>query len=344
MLLLVDGKRTVTEVLALALQAGAPVDLFAELVSLGLVSVSEAPPTLPSPPVHNRRAYDKVTEERVVPFGIERRTSPRVVRPPFLASQPQWAAPELRGHDDLVASRPMPLETPPGPGAPDEPPLIRSLSLDTTPSESVAAMLQRIRASSGMPVLLDDAKDDDAAAHTAADAHLDDHGDPLLPGDKAGASLLRSPAMDAANPAREAALAPPVSGEPPVIPETAPMALRSGLPPAALPQEDEVLLKRVRGLLSETLRFNAPLFTARTLIRVRLAASRREMIQLAWEIQQHLTQTRRSRSSDRADFLALEAARELLGMGNTQVAGDSQPGWTATQGWSATEPRTDPAP
>ena len=78
-------------------------------------------------------------------------------------------------------------------------------------------------------------------------------------------------------------------------------------------------LQQVRELLIDTLRLDAPLFSARMFMRVRNAQTGPELVELVWEIQTHLT---RSRHSQR-ELRSLQQARELLGLGNTVVADDS---------------------
>jgi len=86
-----------------------------------------------------------------------------------------------------------------------------------------------------------------------------------------------------------------------------------------LPDEGEAqLLQKVRDLLTDTLRIDAPLFSARTFMRVRNAQSIGELIDLVWEIQDHLSHKRRSQR----ELQSLQHARELLGLGNTLVSDD----------------------
>jgi len=85
---------------------------------------------------------------------------------------------------------------------------------------------------------------------------------------------------------------------------------------------DEAWLQRVRELLIDTLRLDAPLFSARTFVRVRSAQSASELTNLVWEIERHLSHARHSR----AELISLQRARELLGLGNTLVAYDTEPG------------------
>ena len=77
-------------------------------------------------------------------------------------------------------------------------------------------------------------------------------------------------------------------------------------------------LERVRELLVETLRLDAPLFGMRMLVRLRAAVSTDDLIELVWDIERHLISARHSRE----EMLNLQRARELLGLGNTVVADD----------------------
>lgn len=80
----------------------------------------------------------------------------------------------------------------------------------------------------------------------------------------------------------------------------------------------ETRLERVRELLVETLRIDAPLFGMRMLVRLRAAVSAQDLIELVWDIERHLITARHSRD----EMLSLQRARELLGLGNTVVADD----------------------
>ncbi|MEO8153774.1 MAG: hypothetical protein ABI605_11945 [Rhizobacter sp.] len=85
---------------------------------------------------------------------------------------------------------------------------------------------------------------------------------------------------------------------------------------------DEQRLQYVRDLLLDTLRRDSLLFATFAAGRVRGAVTQKELIKLVWEIERDRAHTRRTRDQ----LLNLQRARELLGMGNTLVAGDSQPG------------------
>jgi hypothetical protein len=83
-------------------------------------------------------------------------------------------------------------------------------------------------------------------------------------------------------------------------------------------EPDATRLERVRELLVETLRIDAPLFGMRMLVRLRAATRTDDLIELVWDIERHLISARHSRE----EMLNLQRARELLGLGNTVVADD----------------------
>jgi hypothetical protein len=85
---------------------------------------------------------------------------------------------------------------------------------------------------------------------------------------------------------------------------------------------DEQRLQYVRDLLLDTLRRDSLLFATFSVGRVKGALTQKELIKLVWEVERDRAHTRRTRDQ----LLNLQRARELLGMGNTLVAGDSQPG------------------
>ena len=85
---------------------------------------------------------------------------------------------------------------------------------------------------------------------------------------------------------------------------------------------EEQRLQYVRDLLLDTLRRDSLLFASFSVGRVKSALTQKELIKLVWEVERDRAHTRRTREQ----LLNLQRARELLGMGNTLVAGDSQPG------------------
>jgi hypothetical protein len=93
---------------------------------------------------------------------------------------------------------------------------------------------------------------------------------------------------------------------------------------AAPKMTDAQRLQYVRDLLIDTVRRDS-LFATFSLGRVRSALTHKELIKLVWELERDRVHVRRNREQ----LLNLQRARELLGMGNTLVAGDSQPGGTS---------------
>lgn len=128
---------------------------------------------------------------------------------------------------------------------------------------------------------------------------------------------------DAPVPVEAAPLLPPAPPrEVPVLDQEVAAPAPAAAPDIALPMPDRAeaqLLQQVRELLTDALRLDAPLFSARTFMRVRSAQSTGELIELVWEIQDHLSHKRRSRR----ELQSLQRARELLGLGNTLVGGES---------------------
>ncbi|WP_372524478.1 hypothetical protein [Piscinibacter sp.] len=274
-LLLVDGRRPVSEVLSLALKAGAETSHFEELVRLGLVEL----PTEAMAPEPRETAPGSLDQVRVTSVELE------VPEEPEVSELPETAPP--------VALAPPPLTDVVEPELPDD----------------VGTQLPMVH-------------DEPPVAHAEA-APAAPHAPPVL-----RIEILPPPAP-AARPEPAARLEPvarPAPVQRPVArPMTAPQT--SFTPVASSPavpvqKGDDAWLQRVRELLVDTLRLDAPLFSARTFVRVRSAQSATELIDLVWEIEHHLSHARHSRS----ELISLQRAREMLGLGNTLVAYDSEPG------------------
>jgi hypothetical protein len=126
-------------------------------------------------------------------------------------------------------------------------------------------------------------------------------------------------------PIAAADVTPPAPPEPPRAAEPPPR-IEAVAPPLLLDEvpavDEEPVVERVRQHLLELLRLDGPMFGSRLVGRVRGAQSTAELIDLVWEIERQLGMTKRSRQGQ----LCLERARDLLGLGNTQVAEDTQPG------------------
>jgi hypothetical protein len=123
--------------------------------------------------------------------------------------------------------------------------------------------------------------------------------------------------------AAEAAIQPPAATMRESIVVPAPEPKPAPAPPRELPVPAELAdvdaLQAVRALLIETLRIDAPLFSARMFVRVRNARTSAELIELVWEIQDNLARARHAQR----ELRSLQLARELLGLGNTLVSEDS---------------------
>ncbi len=274
-LLLVDGKRPLGDILAMAHQAGAQTSHFEELLQLGLID-------MPSP--------------ATVPEAAE--TAPGALDVPKLTNV------EL----DVRSDEPEPATE-----AEDEPAAEPSPEAPAEPAEPAAAAPSQVPA----PPL----------APPPAEAPPSSPGPPDKPRPPAASNA--PPSSDPAAPAAAPRLAPVIAADRLVTRQPPhPMAHPADTTPIAAIK----LLQEVRGLLIQALGADAALFAPLVLNRVRAARGTRELIDLVWEIERHRGHLRRARPQ----LLSLERARELLGMGNTQVSGDSQPG----NDW----PDTDPGP
>jgi len=142
-------------------------------------------------------------------------------------------------------------------------------------------------------------------------------------GDSGGNTLSGVLAVDLEAPVRVPKVTTEDSSRLPLKPAEGSEAVAYAQRRALVKSEQEDLHQEVRELLIDTLRIDAPLFAAVTLVRVRRAHTTRELINLVWEIERHLVASRKSQS----EMKTLYRARELLGMGNTQVSTDSPTGF-----------------
>ncbi len=106
---------------------------------------------------------------------------------------------------------------------------------------------------------------------------------------------------------------------------------RSGpaTPPVVSPAEDLPVLEQARAQLQETLRCDPQPSSARLAERVRLAQGGSELIDVVWVMERGLHHHQRSHRG----LLALQRARELLGLGNTLVDEDSRPSRLDDEDW-----------
>lgn len=284
-LLLVDGRRSLGDVLAMALKAGAQTTHFQELVQMGLVEV----------PTEMAAAEPVETEPGAL--DTPRLTSVDLDVFPEPALTPM--AELLPDEDD---SRPMPLSPTPPPAAPAqaliEPQLPKRVFDDPQPNENREVLMGSAQ---GLPMF-----DLGGIAEPPPEAKR-------TPAAAAASAYVQAPAVRL--------------NEAPRTPEwvqnvrETPFKTADHARPAPRMTEEQ-RLQYVRDLLLDTLRRDSLLFATFSLGRVRAATTQKELIKLVWEVERDRAHPRRNRDQ----LLNLQRARELLGMGNTLVAGDSQPG------------------
>ncbi len=142
---------------------------------------------------------------------------------------------------------------------------------------------------------------------------------PVDAGDSGGSTLSGVLAVDLDAPARTPKFTTEDSSRMPLKRPEGGEAVAYAQRRALAKAELDDLHQAVRELLIDTLRIDAPLFAAVTLVRVRRAQTTRELINLVWDIERHLVESNQGGQ----DMKTLYQARELLGMGNTQVSTDS---------------------
>lgn len=111
---------------------------------------------------------------------------------------------------------------------------------------------------------------------------------------------------------------PPSQARPPVV-----------APPPAVPLEDQPVLEQARAQLLESLRCDPQPAAGRLNDRVRAAQGSSELVDVVWTMERGLHHHQRSHRG----LLALQRARELLGLGNTLVDEDSTPGRLDDEDW-----------
>jgi hypothetical protein len=100
-------------------------------------------------------------------------------------------------------------------------------------------------------------------------------------------------------------------------------------PPPAIPLEDQPVLEQARAQLLEALRCDPQPAAGRLNDRARAAKGSAELIDVVWTMERGLHHHQRSHRG----LLALQRARELLGLGNTLVDEDSTPGRLDDDDW-----------
>lgn len=277
-LLLVDGRRPLGDVLAMALKAGAHTTHFEELVRMGLVEVpSEMAAAEPVETEPGALDMPKLTSVDLDVFGE-----------PALTPMGELLSDEESGDGDDDAPR-LPADVL------REQEMPRRVFDDPPPAPGSREVL--MGSAQGLPMI------EMGSAQEPA---------PAPPQAAAASPFVQAPAV--------------VLADTPKVPEwmqnvrETPFRLADHARPAPR-MTDAERLQYVRDLLLDTLRRDSLLFATFSVGRVRAATTYKELIKLVWEIERDRAHPRRNRDQ----LLNLQRARELLGMGNTLVAGDSQP-------------------
>jgi hypothetical protein len=358
LLFLIDGRRPLAEVLMLAHKAGAATQHFEDLLRMGLVELPPDP-TPPQPPVipvltdeAALTSVELVVPPEVVANEVAGEEVPPPLPPPPVVEVRRVVVPDLpvlREHPEEPFERtirqrerfiPDPATLPVLKITPDEDPFERTQRLPGSPSADPVRRRSPVPAVEAAPV---------AAKHQPlAPAEASEQKAVLITSERLSPKSAKGRSSKSSG--KKSARHVPVLMEPVVPPQGQagsgpvptliepvlhdPVARKPGAKPAPAPSEppkpsldidlpiadgeEARLLQRVRDHLTDALRLDAPLFSARTFMRVRSAQSRSELIDLVWEIQDHLSRRRRSPK----ELASLHEARELLGLGNTLVAGD----------------------
>ncbi len=270
-LFLVDGRRPLSEVLSLALQAGAATSHFEDLVRMGFVELPAEPPAA-APESEQPELPPTAAQITELELQVPADEPPIEPEPEPMPAAPLQPAPANRAPQRAQEPPPVP-KRPPLPRQPPPPP---------------AAPVRRVVA---MPP-----PEPARAVPTAADAA---RFDPM-------AEMPRRPFL------------PPSQSPAPVQ-----------APPPAIPLEDQPVLEQARAQLLEALRCDPQPAAGRLNDRARAAKGSTELIDVVWTMERGLHHHQRSHRG----LLALQRARELLGLGNTLVDEDSTPGRLDDDDW-----------
>jgi hypothetical protein len=308
-LFLVDGKRTLSEVIGLAIQAGAAAHHFEDLVRLGYIEVPQPePPSRPmpldetdaiaesleidvpaAPPPEPLLLGEEAVVSRFGPAESAPAPAPEPELPPVSAPVPLAPAAAVRAPPPaptrpIAVGRAAVAPAVPAP-TPPAPPVLAVPAVKPRPAPA-AAPAPVARPVVAKPVPPPPPTPQPKPAKVRAPTIISSHG--LAPVDKATVATTRT--------------------------------LRV-IPPAT--HDDDDMLDEVRACLLETVRLDGAAFGKRMAARVRQAAESSDFIGLVWELERETSHSRRSREG----LWNLQRARELLGLGNTLVAEDSKPNW-----------------
>lgn len=323
-LFLIDGRRTLSEVLALATQAGAATTHFEDLVRLGYIEVPQ--PDFPSGsqamPLDETEAIADSLEIDVPPpppllLGEDAVVPADQLPPPPAPAVAPPPAPMIAPAPAPVASTPPPAPSPPTPPpAPQRPAVVARSAVapmvEPRPAAKPSALAAALSPKPAPPRAAPEPKAPPRAAPAPAPKPVPKAAPVPVPAPavvQPKAAKVRAPTIISSH-----GLAP--AGKP-----TAPGRSMRVIPPATHDEDD--VLGEVRACLLETVRIDGAAFGKRMVARVKSAAEPSDFIGLVWELERETSHARRSREG----LWNLQRARELLGLGNTLVAEDSRPNW-----------------
>ena len=331
-LLLVDGQRPLSEVLSLALQAGAATSHFEELLRLGLVELpgqaesADDDELEPVPPLESQEtAPGELGQPHVKDVELEVPAAAEAAHglgtmAPLLQHDEQEAEAEpvaVFEEEAAVVRETAPREVRPAPSLHQAEP-----ALAAEPAGDAVGEYPPFPDTVGVLESAEEEMPEPAAAASAAGD--DELLDPRL---MQQAALYR-PSKDDLPPWMAASQA---AEEPAAAKTTPTRAAKPGAPAPAAPvrrparplNEDvrhDPFLMQVRGLLLDALHLDPPPFGSRIYSRVSGATTIAELVEQVWEIERYMSRGRRSRGG----MSALLQARDMLGLGNTMVPEDSR--------------------
>lgn len=338
-LLLVDGRRPLAEVLSLAQQAGSQTTHFEELVRLGMVELP-AEAAAPEPVITEPGALDalRVTDVEVAVPVFELPSpapAPAVAEPSIVVEAP------LPPPKPPMAPAPAPVPEPAAPG-----PAVEGHAVALEPARSKRPPPVAVVEATGEPDLISSSRIEALAQLVSAASKPRS-----APSSTRKTPPAPKPAKAAATVKTSQSVSPPLAA---AKPKTKPAAAKRAAPPAGAPaarpkvdgraakaapavpepadNAEEALIGQVRELLRQTLHYDPPSFGSKLYSRVSHAATVQELVDLAWEFERQSNHPRRSR----AGMWTLQHARELLGLGNTLV----QESWEQDT-WQDTRPPAD---
>lgn len=328
-LLLIDGRRPLAEVLSLAQQAGSQTGHFEELVRLGMVELP-ADAAAPEPVITEPGALDalRVTDVEVrvpAPVPVPIPEPPPAVEPAAVAVQAPAPRPAPLAPAP-AAKQAAPAPARPKPQRPEpvaEPDLLSSSRVEAL-AQLVGSISTPRTQSTGARKGSAAARQQSApvpAARAAATVKVTQPVSPAPPPAKSKARRA-APAAPAPSKAKAAAARTPKPAPPPPVPPA----------PESADSAEEQLIGQVRELLRQTLHYDPPSFGSKLYSRVSNASTVQELVDLAWEFERQPNHPRRSR----AGMWTLQHARDLLGLGNTLV----QDSWEQDV-WEDTRPPAD---